>query len=156
MAKIRVKQGNNEIEIDSRDFYVDNNTAEEVIETLKQLINDKPGNNVINSLEDAEFHEPEFSQPVNVKIADIKNKLKILAKNSFGLAHLRALSLIERNPGTNLGELMYQLKITKQSLNRVLRGLLKSKMIKQIKDKEDTRKKNIFLETDGQVFFNKI
>jgi DNA-binding MarR family transcriptional regulator len=80
----------------------------------------------------------------------------ILAKNSFGLAHLRALSLIERNPGTNLGELMYQLKITKQSLNRVLRGLLKSKMIKQIKDKEDTRKKNIFLETDGQVFFNKI
>ena len=39
----------------------------------------------------------------------------ILAKNSFGLAHLRALSLIERNPGTNLGELMYQLKITKQN-----------------------------------------
>ena len=64
MAKIRVKQGNNEIEIDSRDFYVDNNTAEEVIETLKELINDKPGKNVINSLEDAEFHEPEFSQPV--------------------------------------------------------------------------------------------
>ena len=83
MAKIRVKQGNNEIEIDSRDFYVDNNTAEEVIETLKELINDKPGKNVINSLEDAEFHEPEFSQPVNVTITDIKNKLKILAKNSF-------------------------------------------------------------------------
>ena len=83
MAKIRVKQGNNEIEIDSRDFYVDNDTAEEVIETLKQLMNNKPSHNVINSLEDAEFHEPEFSQPVTIKVDNIKNKLRILAKNSF-------------------------------------------------------------------------
>ena len=83
MAKIRVKQGNNEIEIDSRDFYVDNDTAEEVIEALKQLINEKSGNSDIGSLEDAEFHEPEFSEPVNVTISDIKNKLRILAKNSF-------------------------------------------------------------------------
>jgi len=83
MARIRVKQGNNEIEIDSRDFYVDNDTAEEVIEALKRLINNKSGNSVIDSLEDAEFHEPEFSEPVNVTIADIKNKLRILAKNSF-------------------------------------------------------------------------
>jgi len=83
MARIRVKQGNNEIEIDSRDFYVDNDTAEEVIETLKQLISDKSGNSVMDSLEDAEFHEPEFSEPVNVTISDIKNKLRILAKNSF-------------------------------------------------------------------------
>ena len=83
MAKIRVKQGNNEIEIDSRDFYVDNDTAEEVIETLKQLMNSKPSHNVINSLEDAEFHEPEFSQPVTITVDNIKNKLRILAKNSF-------------------------------------------------------------------------
>jgi DNA-binding MarR family transcriptional regulator len=81
---------------------------------------------------------------------------EILTKNSFGLAHLRALNLIERNPGTSLGELMYQLKITKQSLNRVLRDLLKSRIIKQIKDKEDTRRKKLFLDKDGQVFFNKI
>jgi len=81
---------------------------------------------------------------------------EILAKNSFGPAHLRALNLIERNPGTNLGELMYQLKITKQSLNRVLRDLLKTKMIKQIKDEEDTRKKNLFLDKDGEKIFNKI
>ena len=81
---------------------------------------------------------------------------EILAENSFGRAHLRALNLIERNPGTSLGELMYQLKITKQSINRVLRDLLKSKMIKQIKDREDTRKKNLFLDKDGKVFFDKI
>ena len=81
---------------------------------------------------------------------------EILAKNFFGPAHLRALNLIERNPGTSLGELMFQLKITKQCLGRVLRDLLKSKMIKQIKDKEDTRKKNLFLDKDGKVFFDKI
>ena len=81
---------------------------------------------------------------------------EILAKNSFGPAHLRALNLIERNPGTNLGELMYQLKITKQSLNRVLRDLIKTKMIKQIKDDEDTRKKNLFLDKEGKIFFEKI
>ena len=86
----------------------------------------------------------------------ISDPREILAKNSFGPAHLRALNLIERNPGTNLSELMFQLKITKQSLNRVLRDLLKSKMIKQIKDEEDTRKKNIFLDKDGKIFFNKI
>ncbi len=86
----------------------------------------------------------------------ISDPRETLAKNSFGPAHLRALNLIERNPGTNLSELMFQLKITKQSLNRVLRDLLKSKMIKQIKDEEDTRKKNIFLNKDGKIFFDKI
>jgi DNA-binding MarR family transcriptional regulator len=81
---------------------------------------------------------------------------KILSENSFGPAHLRALNLIERNPGTNLGELMFQLKITKQSLNRVLRDLIKTKIIKQIKDEEDTRKKSLFLDKEGKVFFNRI
>ena len=80
----------------------------------------------------------------------------ILSKNSFGLAHLRALNLIERNPGTNLGDLMFKLKVTKQSLNRVLRDLIKAKMIKQLKDLEDTRKKNLYLDKEGKVFFEKI
>jgi DNA-binding MarR family transcriptional regulator len=81
---------------------------------------------------------------------------KILQESSFGPAHLRALNLVERNPGTNLGELMFLLKVTKQSLNRVLRDLIESKMIKQIKDKKDTRRKNLFLDKEGQIFFNKI
>ena len=81
---------------------------------------------------------------------------EILSKNSFGLAHLRALNLIERNPGTYLGELMFQLKVTKQSLNRVLRDLIQTKMIKQIKDDEDTRKKKLFLDKEGKIFFEKI
>ena len=83
MAKIRFKQGNNEIEIDSRDFYVDNDTAEEIINSLKQQLQNHPQNDVMNTLDNAEFHEPEFSSPVNVTVEDLKNKLRILAKNSF-------------------------------------------------------------------------
>ena len=81
---------------------------------------------------------------------------EILAKKFLGPAHLRAINLIERNPGINPSELMFKLKITKQSLNRVLRDLIKSKMIKQIKDDTDTRKKNLFLDKDGKVFFETV
>ena len=79
---------------------------------------------------------------------------EILSKKFFGPAHLRALNLIERNPGINLGELIFKLKVTKQSLNRVLRDLIKTKMIKQIQDDEDTRKKNLFLDKEGKIFFD--
>ena len=78
---------------------------------------------------------------------------EVLAKKFFGQAHLRSLNLIERHPGISFGELMFKLKITKQSLNRVIRDLIKSRMIKQIKDESDTRKKNLFLDKEGKTFF---
>ena len=81
---------------------------------------------------------------------------EILSKKFFGPAHLRALNLIEGNPGINLGELIFRLKITKQSLNRVLRDLIKAKIIKQIQDENDTRKKNLFLDKEGKTFFDAV
>ena len=78
----------------------------------------------------------------------------LLSKKFFGPAHLRALNLIESNPGISLGELIYKLKITKQSINRVIRDLLKSKMIKQQKDDTDTRKKKLYLDKEGKIFFD--
>ena len=81
---------------------------------------------------------------------------EILSKKFFGPAHLRSLNLIERNPGINLSELMFKLKITKQSLNRVLRDLIKNKMIKQVTDENDTRKKNLFLDKEGKLFFDRV
>jgi len=81
---------------------------------------------------------------------------EILAKKYFGPAHLRALNLIERNPGICLGDLIYKLKITKQSINRVLRDLLNSKMIKQVKNEEDTRKKKLYLDKEGKILFDKV
>ena len=81
---------------------------------------------------------------------------EILSKKFFGPAHLRALNLIEQNPGINLGELIFRLKVTKQSLNRVLRDLIKTRMIKQIQDDTDTRKKNLFLDKEGKTFFETV
>ncbi len=80
----------------------------------------------------------------------------LLSRKFFGPAHLRALNLIESNPGINLGELIFKLKVTKQSLNRVLRDLIKSKMIKQIQDETDTRKKNLYLDKEGKTFFEAV
>ena len=80
----------------------------------------------------------------------------LLAKKYFGPAHLRVLNLVERNPGISLSELIFKLKITKQSINRVLRDLINSKMIKQVKDEEDTRKKNLFLDKEGKTFFETV
>ena len=81
---------------------------------------------------------------------------KVLSKKFFGPAHLRSLNLIERHPGISLGELMFKLKVTKQSLNRVLRELIKSKMIKQVKDQNDTRRRNLFLNKEGKIFFETV
>ena len=46
---------------------------------------------------------------------------EILKKNSLGSAHHRTLHLIERNEGISVNELLIKLKITKQSLSRVLK-----------------------------------
>ena len=80
----------------------------------------------------------------------------ILSNKYFGPAHLRSLNLIERHPGISLSELIYKLKVTKQSLNRVLRDLIKAKMVKQIQDEKDTRKKNLFLDKEGKIFFETV
>ena len=81
---------------------------------------------------------------------------KVLSKKFFGPAHLRSLNLIERHPGISPGELIFKLKVTKQSLNRVLRDLMNSKMVKEVKDQKDTRKKNLFLNKEGKIFFDSV
>ena len=81
---------------------------------------------------------------------------EILSKRLFGLAHLRALNLIERNPGINPSELIFRLKITKQSLNRVLKDLIKIGVIEFKKDNKDTRLKHVYLNDKGIKLFNEV
>ena len=100
MAKIKLKFGENEIEVDSRDFYVDNQTLGEVIENLAKLMEENqtkpiyenpPSNPItnesnfdsLNSLEDVEIFEPEFNEPKLIQSSEIKDKLQILEKNAF-------------------------------------------------------------------------
>jgi len=83
MAKIRVRFGRNEIEIDSRDFYVDNETVGEVIENIRQCMGESENQNPITSLPDAEIFEPEFSQGQGITSDLLTEKLQILAGESF-------------------------------------------------------------------------
>ena len=74
----------------------------------------------------------------------------------MGSAHYRTLYLVERNEGISVNELLLKLKITKQSLNRVLKDLKKSKIIKQVKDKADTRRKLLYLDQVGKDFYKQV
>ena len=82
--------------------------------------------------------------------------LEILKKNSLGAAHYRMLHLVERNEGINVNELLIKLKITKQSLNRVLKDLIKLELIDFKRAQQDTRIKHIFLNEKGKKLFNEI
>ena len=82
--------------------------------------------------------------------------LEILKKNSLGAAHYRTLHLVERNEGINVNELLIKLKITKQSLNRVLKELKRLKLIKQVRDKNDTRRKLLYLDHNGKKFYQEV
>jgi len=81
---------------------------------------------------------------------------KVLKKYSFGSAHHRAIHLIERYEGLTISELLGKLKITKQSLNRVLRDLLKNKAILLKKGEVDSRQRQIFLNEKGKKLFEEI
>jgi len=81
---------------------------------------------------------------------------KILKKYSFGTAHHRAIHLIERYEGITISGLLNKLKITKQSLNRVLRDLIKNKSIIIKKGEIDTRQRHVFLNEKGKKLFNEI
>ena len=81
---------------------------------------------------------------------------KILKKYSFGTAHHRAIHIIERHEGITISGLLNKLKITKQSLNRVLRDLIKNKSVLIKKGKIDSRHRQIFLNEKGKKLFEEI
>ena len=81
---------------------------------------------------------------------------KILDKYSIGLAHHKVIHLISMYEGISISELLKKLKVTKQSLNRVLKDLIGLDVIIYKKDSEDTRVKHIFLNDKGKKIFDEI
>ena len=81
---------------------------------------------------------------------------KILNKYDIGLAHQKTIHLISTYEGISISELIGKLKVTKQSLNRVLKDLIKIEIIFFNKDENDTRVKRIFLTKKGKEIFNEI
>ena len=81
---------------------------------------------------------------------------KTLDKYSIGIAHHKVLHLLSMYKGITISELLKKLKITKQSLNRVLKDLIKIEVVFFEKDQQDTRVKHIFLNEKGEKIFNEI
>jgi len=81
---------------------------------------------------------------------------RTLDKYSIGIAHHKVLHLLSTYKGITISELLKKLKITKQSLNRVLKDLIKLETILFKKDQKDTRVKHIFLNDKGEKIFEEL
>ena len=94
--------GENEIEIDSRDFYVDNQTMGKIIDELShhlpdnqaKIVYDAESSSMLHNqkqssefgleyLDDAETFEPEFNEPTYITFNQVKSKLRILETSGF-------------------------------------------------------------------------
>jgi len=74
----------------------------------------------------------------------------ILAEYGFGRAHHRVIYFVGRNPGINVSELLAILRITKQSLSRVLSQLLREGFVTQRPGTRDRRQRLLELTDKGQ------
>jgi DNA-binding MarR family transcriptional regulator len=81
---------------------------------------------------------------------------KVLNKYAIGIAHQKVIHLLSMYEGISISELLRRLKVTKQSLNRVLKDLIKLEVIIFKKDEQDTRIKHIFLSEKGKKIFKEI
>lgn len=73
----------------------------------------------------------------------------ILANDGFGRAHHRVIYFVKRNPGITVNRLLGILKITKQSLSRVLGQLVREGFILQETDPGDRRRRTLELTDKG-------
>jgi len=102
LARIKLKIGENEIEVDSRDLYIDNQTLGEIIDSISHHLPENHAKIVYETesirkstqvehltqsgleyLDDAEVYEPEFSEPKYITPHEIKSKLRILETSRF-------------------------------------------------------------------------
>ena len=81
---------------------------------------------------------------------------KTLDKYSIGIAHHKVIHLLSIYKGITISELLKKLKVTKQSLNRVLKDLIKLDTVSFKKDQKDTRLKHVFLNEKGEKLFHEI
>ena len=80
----------------------------------------------------------------------------VLNKYSLGIAHNKVLHILSTYKGITIGELLNKLKIIKQSLNRILRDLIKIDVITFKKNSQDTRVKHVYLNEKGEKIFDEI
>lgn len=75
---------------------------------------------------------------------------RLLESYGFGRAHHRVLHFVHRRPGMTIAELLEILKITKQSLNRVMKDLLDAGFIEIRSGSVDRRQRRVFVSESGR------
>ena len=76
---------------------------------------------------------------------------EMLAQFGFGRAHHRVLHFVNRNPGMKVAELLDILKITKQSLGRVLKQLIDEGYVVQKEGAKDRRHRLLSVTDKGEA-----
>ena len=76
---------------------------------------------------------------------------EVLAKLGFGRAHHRVLHFVNRNPGMKVADLLDILKITKQSLGRVLKQLIDQGYVVQREGQNDRRQRLLYVSPAGEA-----
>jgi len=75
---------------------------------------------------------------------------EVLTRFGFGRAHHRVLHFVNRNPGMKVAELLGILKITKQSLGRVLKQLIDEGYVEQKEGATDRRHRLLYVTDKGK------
>ena len=99
------------------------------------------------------FHIEKIFNGYRETVADAK---KVLDKHALGTAHNKVIHLLSLYEGITISSLLRKLKVTKQSLNRVLNDLVEIKAIKFKRDEIDTRVKHVYLTEEGEKIFDEI
>jgi DNA-binding MarR family transcriptional regulator len=81
---------------------------------------------------------------------------EVLEKLGFGRAHHRVLHFVNRNPGMKVAELLVVLKITKQSLGRVLKQLIDEGYVVQKAGANDRRQRLLYASAAGEALAMKL
>jgi DNA-binding MarR family transcriptional regulator len=81
---------------------------------------------------------------------------EILSGYGFGRAHHRVVHFVGRNPGMRVAELLEILRITKQSLGRVLRELIETGFIYQCEGHNDRRQRLLYLTSEGEDLMRRL
>jgi DNA-binding MarR family transcriptional regulator len=80
----------------------------------------------------------------------------VLEKFGFGRAHHRVLHFVNRNPGMKVADLLDILRITKQSLGRVLKQLVDEGYVIQKEGPDDRRHRLLFVTPKGEQLAMKL
>ena len=113
---------------------------------------------------DASFRAKHRANPLFLRDAELRQAMEllffayrdftgeadaVLAEFGFGRAHHRVIYFVGANPGITVSELLQILKITKQSLSRVLGELINDGFVSQRTDSADRRRRRLFLTAKG-------